>query len=138
MITHLPILFLSMPSVSVADIPGIINGAHRNRGLGLSFLRHIQSCACLIYVLDLSKQEPLTQLQDLKYELEQYKKGLSTRPHAIIGNKVDLPGTTDDLLRLEQECRHLPVFAVSAKFGVGLDSLLSHLRHLCRQCGRGR
>lgn len=115
--------------VAVADIPGLIKGAHQNRGLGISFLRHIQRCACLLYVLDLSSGQPWTQLEDLRFELEQYEPGLSQRPHAILGNKVDVDGAEDVLAELQEKV-DLPVFAVSAKYRLGIEPLLNHLREL--------
>nr|KAG5702886.1 hypothetical protein BaRGS_019105 [Batillaria attramentaria] len=123
--------------VAVADIPGLIKGAHQNRGLGISFLRHIQRCACLLYVLDLSTGEPWTQLQDLRFELEQYEPGLSQRPHAIVGNKVDVEGAQDVLAELQAHV-DLPVFAVSAKYRTGIEPLLDHLRELYdKHAGKG-
>ena len=65
--------------VAVADIPGLIEGSHMNKGLGISFLRHIEKCACLLYVLDVSTKEPWIQLEQLQYELEQYMQHLSKR-----------------------------------------------------------
>lgn len=116
--------------VAVADIPGIIKGAHQNRGLGISFLRHIQRCACLLYVLDLSAaEEPWEQLEALKFELDQYQPGLSQRPHAIVGNKVDIQGTIDTLALLQSRV-DLPVFGISAKHKVGIEPLLDHLRKM--------
>lgn len=120
--------------IAVADIPGLIKDAHKNRGLGISFLRHIERCACLLYVIDLSQSEPWTQLNDLKYELEQYKTGLSSRPHAVIGNKIDLPGAKDNLRQLELAI-DLPVYPVSAKHRVGIDSFLIHLRYMFDKYG---
>ncbi|KAL8570115.1 hypothetical protein ACOMHN_033794 [Nucella lapillus] len=115
--------------VAVADIPGLISGAHQNRGLGISFLRHIQRCACLLYVLDLSADQPWTQLEDLRFELEQYEPGLSTRPHAIIGNKIDVAGSEKTLSELQTRI-DLPVFAISAKRCMGIEPLLDHLRQM--------
>lgn len=115
--------------IAVADIPGLIKDAHKNRGLGFQFLRHIERCVCLLYVLDLSVEEPWTQLSDLKYELEQYSPGLSERPHAVIGNKIDLP-VSEENLKLLQEQISLPIFAVSAKKGTNINDLLLHLRSL--------
>ena len=113
----------------VADIPGLINGAHLNRGLGFSFLRHVQRCACLLYVLDLSRGEPWTQLADLKFELEHYEVGLSRRPHAIVANKLDVEGSEETLAELRARV-DLPVFAISAKHRIGIEPLLDHLRKM--------
>lgn len=113
----------------MADIPGLISGAHQNRGLGISFLRHIQRCACLLFVLDLSVEEPWTQLDHLKFELEQYEVGLSRRPHAIVGNKLDVEGAEETLAELRTRI-DLPVFAISAKYRIGIEPLLDHLRKM--------
>ncbi len=115
--------------VSVADIPGLISGAHRNRGLGHSFLRHVERCLCLFYVLDLSLSDPWIQLEELQRELESYKQGLSCRPHAILGNKIDLEQSQKNVIML-MEKSDLPVFPISAKFRVGLEPLLAHFREL--------
>lgn len=118
----------------MADIPGIVKGAHRNRGLGLAFLRHIERCRCLLFLVDLSLPEPWTQLEDLQHELDQYKEGLSERPHAIVANKVDLP---DAKARLPQLRAHLgqEVIALSAVTGENLEGLLLRLRELHEACG---
>lgn len=76
-------LLSTLLQVAVADIPGLIEGSHLNRGLGISFLRHIEKCACLLYVIDMSVKEPWKHLQQLQYELEQYMKHLSKRLVAI-------------------------------------------------------
>lgn len=115
--------------VAVADIPGLIEGAHRNRGLGFSFLRHIERCNCLLYVIDLSGHLCWTQLSALKFELEQYQKGLSERPHAIVANKIDLPWAKKNLDLLKKEV-DLPIYAISAKHQENIDPLLSHIRQL--------
>ncbi|XP_070275760.1 mitochondrial ribosome-associated GTPase 2 isoform X2 [Myotis yumanensis] len=87
--------------VAVADVPGIIRGAHQNRGLGLAFLRHIERCGFLLFVVDLAAPEPWTQVEDLKYELEKYKQGLSERPHVVVANKIDLPQARANLPTLQ-------------------------------------
>lgn len=121
--------------LTVADIPGLIKDAHKNYGLGISFLRHIERCKCLLFVIDLSYEEPWTQFTDLKYELEQYKSGLSSRPHAIIGNKIDVPGAKDNLRELSL-AMNMPVYPVSAKYRIGIDSLLVHLRYMYDKYGK--
>ncbi|XP_078507717.1 mitochondrial ribosome-associated GTPase 2 [Lissotriton helveticus] len=115
--------------VAVADIPGIISGAHQNRGLGFAFLRHIERCRFLLYVLDMSAAQPWAQLQELKYELEQYEEGLSTRPHAIVGNKMDLHESQENLPLLRQRVKE-KVIPLSAITGQNVEELLLHLREL--------
>ncbi|NXA47502.1 MTG2 GTPase, partial [Nothocercus julius] len=115
--------------VAVADIPGLIRGAHQNRGLGMTFLRHIERCRFLLYVVDLSESQPWIQLQDLKYELEQYKKGLSKIPCVVIGNKIDLAQSRINLPLLKEQVGDR-VIALSALTGDNLEELLLHLREL--------
>uniref|UniRef100_A0A8D0C2L4 Mitochondrial ribosome-associated GTPase 2 n=1 Tax=Salvator merianae TaxID=96440 RepID=A0A8D0C2L4_SALMN len=115
--------------VAVADIPGIIKGAHQNKGLGIAFLRHIERCRFLLYVLDLSVSEPWTQLQDLKNELEQYEEGLSKRPHAIIGNKFDLAQSKNNLSLLKERVEQ-KIIPLSALTGENLEELLFYLKEL--------
>ncbi|XP_042555488.1 mitochondrial ribosome-associated GTPase 2 isoform X1 [Dipodomys spectabilis] len=128
--------------LAVADIPGIIRGAHRNKGLGLSFLRHIERCLFLLFVVDLSLPEPWTQVEDLKYELEKYQEGLSTRPHQIIANKIDLPQARAHLAQLQARLGQ-EVIALSALTGENLEQLLLRLKelqstHLEAGLGQGR
>ncbi|CAG04084.1 unnamed protein product, partial [Tetraodon nigroviridis] len=115
--------------VAVADIPGIIRGAHLNRGLGLSFLRHIERCRFLLFVLDMSSPDPWAQLQDLHHELDHYEPDLSQRPQAIIANKMDLPDARSKLeaLRSLVTRRVIPVSAVT---GQNTEELILHLREL--------
>ncbi|XP_029361395.1 mitochondrial ribosome-associated GTPase 2 [Echeneis naucrates] len=115
--------------VAVADIPGIIQGAHLNRGLGISFLRHIERCRFLLFVLDLTTPEPWTQLQQLRYELDQYESGLSHRPQAIIANKIDLPEAQEKLETLRSHVNER-VIPVSALTGQNTEELILYLREL--------
>lgn len=116
--------------LAVADLPGLIPGAHQNRGLGISFLRHIERCSGILYVIDLSCDSPLEQLELLKYELEQYKKGLSSRPHAIVANKCDLEDVTEEKLEFIKKNIDIPVFPISAKYGTNVLNLLKYIRKL--------
>lgn len=116
--------------LAVADLPGLIPGAHKNKGLGISFLRHIERCSGILYVIDLSSESPLEQLECLKYELEQYRKGLSKRPHAIVANKCDLEQNTEEQIAILKDNVEMPVFPISAKFGTNVLSLLKYLRKL--------
>lgn len=113
----------------VADIPGIIRGAHLNRGLGIAFLRHIERCRFLLFVLDMAVPEPWTQLQHLRFELDQYEPGLSQRPHAIVANKMDLPEAQGQLETLKSHVTQR-VIPVSALTGRNIEELILHLREL--------
>ena len=125
--------------ISVADIPGIIPDAHKNRGLGISFLRHIERCLCLLYVIDMSQTDAFSDLTSLKYELEQYRPGLSNRMSAIIANKMDIPSANDNIdtfmKELRSECKNIdirppPVFQVSGKLGNNIEPLLQFVRQM--------
>ncbi|UXI19125.1 cytochrome B5 [Sarcoptes scabiei] len=121
--------------LAIADLPGLIKGAHRNKGLGISFLRHIDRCVCLFYVIDISQQEPYEQFSVLVDELNQYNPNLSQRPIAIILNKIDSEKSDLKLerfrLKLQQNnLQHLKVIAVSGKFGINLKELLLYFREL--------
>jgi len=126
--------------IAVADIPGLIPGAHQNKGLGISFLRHIERCLCLIYVIDLSVENPWNQLVQLRYELNQYQPGLASRPSLLVCNKMDLPGSEDKLRiikeaqtahEMQENDKSLPVFGVSAKKLIGIGELLEYLKKMC-------
>ncbi|KAK2110285.1 GTPase of the mitochondrial inner membrane that associates with the large ribosomal subunit [Saguinus oedipus] len=128
--------------IAVADIPGLIRGAHQNRGLGSAFLRHIERCCLLLFVVDLSLPEPWTQVDDLKYELEMYEEGLSERPHAIVANKIDLPEARANLSQLRDHLGQ-EVIALSAVTGENLEQLLLHLKvlydaYMEAELGQGR
>jgi len=103
-------------SIRVADIPGIIQGAHQNIGLGHSFLRHIERCRVLVYVIDLASNEPWNDLETLKFELEAYKKGLTLKPSIIIANKADIIEIAKpNLKKLQEMYINIPCIPVSAK-----------------------
>lgn len=89
--------------LTLADIPGLIDGAHRNVGLGHAFLRHIERTSVLLYVLDMGGVDgrtPWDDLASLEEELELYLPGLSKRPSLIVANKMDLPDAENNLTEL--------------------------------------
>ncbi|KAL0150161.1 hypothetical protein M9458_054588 [Cirrhinus mrigala] len=127
-------LVLSLPlSMTVADIPGLIPGAHLNRGLGVSFLRHIERCRVLLFVLDASSAEPWEQFRQLCFELDQYKPHLSHRPRAVVANKMDLPEARKNLEALRSRV-HQTVIPVSALTGDNTGRLVLHLREMYDSC----
>jgi GTP-binding protein len=111
---------------TVADIPGLIEGAHRNVGLGHDFLRHIVRCKLLILVLDAGGSEgrsPLADLGSLRRELDLYDPKLSERPWLIVANKMDLPGAEDNLQLLRSRFADKTIVPVVANSGDGIAEL---------------
>lgn len=123
--------------VTVADIPGLIKGAHENRGLGHAFLRHIERTKALAYVVDLSSAigdrkgpQPWHQLRDLVSELEQHQPGLSDRSSLIVANKIDENGAEKVFEELKQRIPSVPIFPVCAVLEEGIPELKVGLRQL--------
>jgi GTP-binding protein len=115
---------------SIADVPGLIEGAHRNVGLGHDFLRHITRCRILLFVLDIAGSEgrhPIEDLQNLRREIDLYDPRLSQRPWRIIANKMDLPGAEENLEALRQRFPGVEVIAISAAQSQGLADLKERL-----------
>ena len=118
-------------SMTVADIPGIIKGAHENRGLGHAFLRHIERTKVLAYVLDLAATTPpWEQLKDLIRELECHEEGMTSRPSLVVANKVDVEGSEEVVEELRRRVQGVPIFAISAVLEEGVEQLKSELRDL--------
>jgi len=119
-------------SFPVADVPGLIEDAHKNRGLGISFLKHIERCVCLLYVIDLSSPDPFAQLQTLISELEHYNPTLTQRPSIILANKMDLKEARSKLedFKAQVGTTEVKVIPISAKHSLNLQELLSQIRTL--------
>ncbi|MBE7496129.1 MAG: GTPase ObgE [Verrucomicrobiaceae bacterium] len=111
---------------TLADIPGLIEGAHQNIGLGHDFLRHIMRCRILLFVVDTAGSEgrdPVTDLETVRTEVSLYSKELSKRPWCILANKIDLPESTENLERLKERFKRVKIHPVSANTGAGLEKL---------------
>src|SRR5437879_3437176 len=111
---------------TVADIPGLIEGAHRGVGLGHEFLRHITRCRVLIFVLDVAGSEgrnPIEDLQNLRQEIDLYDPSLSSRAWFVVANKMDLLGAKESLKALQERFPKLQVVPTSAAKGEGIDVL---------------
>lgn len=121
-------------SFVVADLPGIVEGAHRGVGLGYQFLRHIERTMVLIYVLDMAGTEgrdPLEDFLGLREELVRYLPALLDRPAVIAANKMDVPAAAANLsafaARLDGEVKLFPLSAVT---GEGVRPLLEEIYRL--------
>lgn len=120
------------PTLTVADIPGLIEGAHEDRGLGHDFLRHIERTSFLVYVIDVAgfgSVDPCKAFDVLRKELELHSPGLSFRAGCVVANKMDGgEQARKNLVRLIAEVGDkFAVFPVSAKFGVGVKAVVHHL-----------
>jgi GTP-binding protein len=113
---------------SLADVPGLIEGAHLGHGLGIRFLRHLQRTRVLVYVLDLTS-EPLSDFATLRHEIEVFDRAMAARSALIALNKCDLVAISDaektaSAMRAQTK---MEVFTISAQESVGLESLVAAL-----------
>ncbi|HEX9913253.1 MAG TPA: GTPase ObgE [candidate division Zixibacteria bacterium] len=109
-------------SFILADIPGLIEGAHQGKGLGLDFLRHIQRTKVLLFLLDVTASDLISEYDNLKNELKLYDLSLLEKPAILALNKIDLL-TEKDKKRLKLELG-LPLVKLSALTGEGIEKLL--------------
>ena len=131
-------------SFVVADVPGLIEGAHEGRGLGHEFLRHIERTALIVHIVDLTGdwegRDPLNDYEVINRELELYADELGKRPRIVVANKIDVPGTESVCEKLAERVRadsiaaaggdefaESPIdpklYCISALTGAGVDGL---------------
>jgi GTP-binding protein len=111
---------------TIADIPGLIEGAHENRGLGHEFLRHITRCRVLLFVIDMAGSEgrdPVSDLEILRKEVKEYDADLAKFPWKIVANKMDLEGAAENLEIFRARFPKIEIIPISADSGLGLDDL---------------
>jgi GTP-binding protein len=111
---------------TIADIPGLIEGAHRGVGLGHEFLRHITRCRILVFVIDVAGSEgrnPIEDLQNLRREIDLYDPALSSRPWLVVANKMDLPDAERNLRALQERFPKTKIIPTSAAKGEGIAEL---------------
>jgi GTPase len=120
---NLGLLRAGEKDVIIADIPGIIEGASEGRGLGLQFLRHIERCAALLYLIDLGTDGCADTVAVLDAELERYAAALRGKPRILVGTKADLEGGPARLAELAAAFPGERVMAVSAFAREGLAEL---------------
>ncbi len=121
---------------TMADIPGLIEGAHANRGLGHEFLRHITRCEVLMFVVDIAGSEmrdPIEDIETLRKEISLYDEDLAKFDWFIVANKMDLEGAEENLKNLQTRFPKVPILPISAESQTGLDELKTHI---CEKVGR--
>ena len=111
----------------LADIPGLIDGAHKGAGLGHQFLRHIERTKMLIHVIDLSAadgRDPIKDYEQLNLELGHYNALLTELPQIIALNKIDIPESKENIQRVQEYFGKRKVFPISGITGEGVNSLM--------------
>jgi len=114
---------------TVADIPGLIEGAHEGVGLGHDFLRHVERCRLLAFVLDMAGfegRDPVSDYRQLRTELKLHEATLAERPFIIVANKMDLPGADENLKNFRKKFRQ-KIIPISASTGEGVEALKNEL-----------
>lgn len=124
----------------VADIPGLIEGAHEGIGLGLDFLRHIERTKLLLHVVDVSStgRDPVDDFEKISRELELYKAELLDKPQMVVASKMDALDEPERLKRLKAFCeeRGLELLEISSVTGRGIQDLIYRLGHLVEEIQR--
>ncbi len=138
LVPNLGVVVAGDTTYTVADVPGLIEGASEGKGLGLDFLRHIERCAAIVHVIDCATfepgRDPVTDLDVIEGELHAHG-GLDDRPRLVALNKIDVPDARElvDLVRADLEDRGLRVFPISTKTGEGLKALQFAMAQLVEQ-----
>ena len=117
----------------VADIPGLIEGAHKGVGLGIRFLRHIERTRILIHLIDLSSIDPADPFKSYKTvnnELARYSRELAKKPQIVVLNKLDMPGVKKAVDIFQASAKDIKIKLISALTGEGIDNLKSQLAEL--------
>ena len=116
-------------SIKVADIPGLIDGAHEGIGLGHDFLRHIERTRFLVFVIDMGGvdgRDPTEDFQNLRKEVTLYQEEIGKRPYMVAANKMDVPGSTENLKSFCEATKEQPL-EMCAEIGEGAEELRTAL-----------
>jgi GTP-binding protein len=126
----------------LADVPGLIEGAHEDRGLGHRFLRHIERCALLVFLIDMAAvdaRDPRDDYKHLLHELKLYDKSMLQKPRLVVANKMDLPEAAAHLAKFKRRYPSVDVLEISCATGEGLEKLKKELLKRVRKFrGKGK
>ncbi len=117
-------------SLTMADVPGLIEGAAENRGLGHRFLRHVERCKLLLFLLDMAStddRDPIEDFEHLQRELYEYDPRLADKPFLVVGNKSDEESASNNIERFNDRFEQMNPLFISAVLEDGLDDLRSEL-----------
>jgi GTP-binding protein len=117
--------------LTVCDVPGLIEGAHRNVGLGHAFLRHIERCKILVLLIDMAGmdgRQPWDDYQQLLNELGLHNPALLAKPRLVVANKMDEPAAEANLKRFKRRVPKTPVLPVAAAFDEGIGRFKERIK----------
>ncbi|WP_258110813.1 GTPase ObgE [Alicyclobacillus sp. SP_1] len=117
-------------SFVMADLPGLIEGAHEGHGLGFEFLRHIERTRVLVHVIDMAAVDGRNPIQDyeaIERELMLYAESLGKRPRVVVANKMDLPQAEDNLQEFKRTYPDIQIFCISGATGLGVRALIDEI-----------
>jgi GTP-binding protein len=129
LVPHLGVVRVDDTDFVLADVPGLIEGAHRGEGLGLRFLRHLSRTMLLLHIIDasgLGGRDPLRDFEVINAEMERFDATLAEKPQIVVANKIDLAEARDNLPRIRDAlaARGIEVHAISAVTRAGVDDLM--------------
>jgi len=119
----------------VCDIPGIIEGAHNNVGLGHAFLRHIRRCNSLCVILDMAgidDRNPSEDYEKILYELKQYDEDMLAKPHLVAANKMDEDTAEPNLTEFQKRFPNVEVMEIMAALDEGVPELKERFREAAK------
>jgi GTP-binding protein len=117
--------------LTVCDVPGLIDGAHNNVGLGHAFLRHIQRCKVIVLLLDMAGSDgrhPWDDFHQLLSELELYDPALVKKPRLVVANKIDEPAAVENLKKFKRRVPRTKVLSIAAAFDEGIEEFKETIR----------
>lgn len=117
--------------LTICDVPGLIEGAHRDAGLGHKFLRHVERCKLIVILLDMAGtdgREPADDYRQLLDELSLYDENLLKKPRLVVANKMDEPVAEANLKKFKRTVRRVSVLPISAAFDEGLEKFKKLIR----------
>ncbi|MDE3068940.1 MAG: GTPase ObgE, partial [Verrucomicrobiota bacterium] len=124
--------------LTVCDVPGLIEGAHRNAGLGHAFLRHVRRCKMLVLLLDMAGADgraPWDDYQKLLRELDLYDPVLLEKPRLVVANKMDEPAAERNLKAFKRKIKKVPPLPISAAFDEGIERFKKKIRQAVEEAG---
>jgi GTP-binding protein len=122
--------------LTVCDVPGLIEGAHRNVGLGHAFLRHVRRCKVLVILLDMAATDghaPWDDYRQLLAELKLYDPAMIERPRLVVANKMDEPAAEKNLREFKKKVRRVKVLPISAAFDEGIGAFRQSIHEAAKE-----